>query len=301
MAKILKVKTVHDYNEYIGQPDLNPLVSVINYDDVSPIRHSLNRYSIYGLFLRDDNLVDLKYGCGTYFYDESTLLCVSPGQIGGKEDNGETCNIKGWALLFSPELIQGTFLDKKMKQFTFFSYNVNEALHMSHEEKKTLINCFKLIQNELNGNSNKYRNSIIVSLIDVILQYCMRFYDRQFNTQSTSNKDILTRLESFLDKYYETERQLSEGLPTVQVCASELCMSTNYFGDLIKKLTGETASEHIRQFVINRAKSRLIGGETVSQVAYNMGFEYPQHLSRMFKKFEGCTPTQFLNKITSNE
>lgn len=297
MAEILKVKTVHDYNAYLGQTDRHPLVSVIDYDDVSPIRHSLNHYSVYGLFLRDDTLVDLTYGCGKYDYDESTLICVSPGQIGGKEDNGETCPIKGWALLFHPELIQGTFLDRKMKQFTFFSYNVNEALHMTPDERETFIDCLKLIQRELNGSISDYRNSIVVSLIDVVLQYCMRFYDRQFRTRQSGNNDVLSRFEQFLNRYYDTDLQLTEGLPTVQRCASELCMSTNYFADMVKRLTGETASEHIRRFVINRAKSRLIGGETVSQVSYSLGFEYSQHFSRMFKKFEGATPSEFIDRV----
>lgn len=296
MAKILKVRTVHDYNAYLGQPDKHPLVSVIDYDDVSPIRHSLNDYSVYGLFLRDDNLVDLKYGSGRYDYDESTLLCVSPGQIGGKEDNGERCHIKGWALLFHPDLISGTPLEKKMKTFTFFSYNVNEALHTTPSERETLIDCLRLIQRELDNGDASYRDSLIVSLIDVVLQYCMRFYERQFNARRKENNDVLARFELFLNDYYDTGRQLTEGIPTVRECASGVCMSTNYFADVVKKLTGETASEHIRRFVVRRAKNLLIGGEAINQVAYDLGFDYPQHLSRMFKKQEGCTPSDYVRR-----
>ncbi|MDO4160053.1 MAG: helix-turn-helix domain-containing protein [Prevotellaceae bacterium] len=301
MPKILNVKSVHDYNEYLGQKDSHQLVSVIDYAAVSPIRHSLNRYSVYGLFLRDDNNVELSYGCGQYKYGESTLLCVSPGQIGGKEDNGETCDIKGWALLFHPELIQGTFVEQKMKSYKYFSYNVNEALHLDKEARATIIECFKMIQNELNDSCREYKKEILVGIIDVVLQYCMRFYELQFRTLKHENNDILARFEKCLNAYYENERQLVEGLPTVQRCANDMCMSTNYFADTIKRLTGITASEYLRNFIIGLAKGRMIGGETVSQAAYNLGFEYPQHLSRMFKKTEGCTPSEFIARTTGGK
>lgn len=294
MAKIEKVNTVHDYNAYVGQADEHRLASVINYDDLPPIRHSLNSYGIYGLFLREDTLVDLTYGCGRYDYDESTLICVAPGQTGGKEDNGERVALKGWALLFHPDLIRGTFLEGRMHRYSFFAYNVNEALHMRPGERDILVACLKLIKQEFHAPGDGCRDSIIVGLIDIVLQYCSRFYNRQFSSHRQQNSDILTRFEQLMHSYYDSERQLTDGLPTVQACASELCLSSNYFADLIKKQTGITAGEHIHRFVMSMAKSRLTAGEQVCQVAYALGFEYPQHFSRLFKKMEGCTPSEYI-------
>lgn len=294
MNKIENVVSVHEYNACVGQEDEHPLVSVIDYAEVSPIRHSLNRYSVYGLFLREDTLVDLTYGCGRYDYSETTLICVAPGQIGGKEDNGERVNLIGWALLFHPDLLRGTFLEKKLHEYSFFAYNVNEALHMTKEERDILVTYFRIIKCELHSTDDAYKNSIVVNLIDIVLQYCMRFYNRQSSANRPQNSDVLTRFEHFLHQYYDENRHLRGGLPTVALCASELCLSTNYFADLVKRQTGETASQHIRQFVISRAKSLLMSGNNVNQVAYALGFEYSQHFCRFFKKTEGYTPSEYL-------
>ena len=178
MPKILNAKTVHDYNAYVGHADQHPLVSVIDYAALPPIRHSRTRFSVYALFLRDDCLEDLTYGCSKYDYREGTLICVSPGQIGGVEDNGEVFRIEGWALLFSPELLHGTPLAARMKEFTFFAYQVNEALHMTAEERATLIALMKQIH-------------ILVAYIELILNFCLRFYERQFATRKSSNHDVL--------------------------------------------------------------------------------------------------------------
>ena len=244
MSKILKVRNVNDYGHYLGCADQHPLVSVIDYAEVSPIRHSLNNYSVYGLFLRDDADVDLDYGCGKYDYNKGTLLCVAPGQIGGKEDNGERVAITGWALLFHPDLLHGFPLEKRIKEYSFFDYRVNEALHMTNEEH-----------------------------------------------------DILVRFDRLLRDYFEDKLQLTLGLPSVQYCADKLCMSANYFGDVIKKTTGDTASNHIRRFVIQLAKNGLAAGETVTQVSDRLGFEYPQHFSRMFKKQEDVTPSEYCQRL----
>lgn len=301
MIKIERVSCVHDYNAYIGAPDEHPLVSVINYAEVSPIRHSLNNYSVYGLFLREDTLVDLVYGCGRYDYDETTLICVAPGQIGGKEDNGETVDLKGWALLFDPALFHGTIFGSRLANYSFFSYNVNEALHMTPAERDVLVDLFKHIRATFHEPRDGYQDAIILNLLDTVLQYCMRFYDRQFSARRPQNSDILVRFEHLLKHYYDSKRQLTSGLPSVQLCASELCLSSNYFADLVKRQTGQTASSHIHRFVMERAKSLLMAGEPVSQVAYALGFEYPQHFSRLFKKVEGYTPTEYLAERRTGE
>lgn len=299
MNKILKVRNVNDYGNYLGCAEKHPLVCVVDYAEVSPIRHSLNNYSVYALFLRDDDNVDLDYGCGKYDYNKGTLLCVAPGQVGGKEDNGERVFITGWALLFHPDLLHGFPLEKRIKEYSFFDYHVNEALHMTDEEHDTLVFLMRRIQDELYKKADELQNAILVGYIELMLNFCQRFYNRQFLTRKIENSDILVRFERLLRDYFENRLQLTLGLPTVQYCADKLCLSPNYFGDVIKKTTGDTASNHIRRFVIRLAKNGLAAGETVSQVSDRLGFEYSQHFSRMFKKQEGITPSEYCLKLHS--
>lgn len=299
MSKILKVRNVNDYGSYLGCTKKHPLVCVVDYAEVSPIRHSLNNYSVYALFLRDDDNVDLDYGCGKYDYNKGTLLCVAPGQVGGKEDNGERVFITGWALLFHPDLLHGFPFEKRIKEYSFFDYHVNEALHMTDEEHDTLVFLMRRIQDELYKKADELQNAILVGYIELMLNFCQRFYNRQFLTRKIENSDILVRFERLLRDYFENRLQLTLGLPTVQYCADKLCLSPNYFGDVIKKTTGDTASNHIRRFVIRLAKNGLAAGETVSQVSDRLGFEYSQHFSRMFKKQEGITPSEYCLKLHS--
>lgn len=298
MGKILKVNNTGDYSSYLGQVDRHSLISVIDYDAVSPIRHSLNSYGVYAIFLRDDASVDLTYGCGRYDYKESTLMCVSPGQIGGKEDNGEMVCISGWALLFHPDLLHGTTLEKSIREYSFFDYRINEALHMSREERETIVSLIKEIQKEIDNNPDDMQNSIIVGYLDVLLRFCQRFYNRQFLTRRIENNDVLARFESALLDYYKKNMQTEKGLPNVRYIADVLCMSPNYLGDLIKRMTGETAGSHIRRFIIRVIKNDLASGLTVSEVAYKTGFDYTQHLSRFFKKQTGMTPSEYIQQLS---
>ncbi len=275
MSKILKIRNVGDYSQWVGHTDTHPLVSVIDYAEVSPVRHCLNNYSVYGIFFHDEANIDLAYGCGKYDYKEGTVICVAPGQIGGKEDNGELVKLTGWALLFHPDLLQGTALEKHIREYSFFDYRVNEALHMTDEEHDILVSLMRQIKDELQKKHDALQDAILVGYIELMLNFCQRFYNRQFITR----------------------KLVTSGMPTVQYCAAKLCMSANYFGDLIKKMTGDTASNYIRQDLIQRVKNELASGANISQVAYELGFEYPQHLSRMFKKFCGYTPTDYLRQI----
>lgn len=297
MGKILKVKDVNDYAGYLGCARQHPLVCVINYAEVSPIRHSLNNYSVFGLFLRDDAAVELDYGCGKYDYTKGTLLCVAPGQIGGKEDNGETVSITGWALLFHPDFLHGTYLERDIKNYSFFDYRVNEALHMTDEEHDIFVSLMQQIRNELQKRRDDLQDAIVLGYIGLALNFCQRFYNRQFITRKLENSDILMKFNNLLRDYFDQKIQLLKGIPTVQYCADKLCMSSNYFGDLIKKTTGETAGSHIRQFVIQLAKNELASGSSVAQVADDLGFEYPQHFSRMFKSQEGVSPSEYCRKF----
>lgn len=297
MSKILKVRNPNDYSRYLGQAEQHPLICIIDYEKVSPIRHSLNNYSVYGLFLRDDATVDLDYGCGKYDYKKGTLMCVAPGQIGGKEDNGERVSITGWALLFHPDLLHNTHLEKNIKNYSFFDYRVNEALHMTEEEHDLFVSLMRQIQDELQKHHDDIQDKIIVGYIELMLNFCLRFHNRQFITRKLENSDILMKFDALLSSYFEQGQQLSFGLPTVQYCADKLCMSSNYFGDVIRKTTGDTASSYIRQYIIQQVKNELSSGETIAQVACSLGFDYPQHLSRMFKKQTGMTPSEYCESL----
>lgn len=297
MAKIMKIKNVGDYSRYVGHTDRHPLVSVIDYAKVSPVRHSLNNYSVYGIFFHDEAEIDLTYGCGKYDYKKGTVICVAPGQIGGKEDNGERVMLTGWALLFHPDLLHGTPLEKAIRNYSFFDYRVNEALHMTDEEHHILSSLMRQIQDELQNEHDELQNSIIIGYIELVLNFCRRFYNRQFMTRRLENSDILMKFDSLLRDYYEEKLQTTLGIPTVQYCADKLCMSPNYFGDVIKRASGDTASNYIRQHVISLAKNEFANGTGIAQVAYELGFEYPQHLSRMFKKQTGMTPTEYEERI----
>lgn len=297
MSKIMKIKNVSDYSCYLGHTDRHPLVSVINYAEVSPIRHSLNSYSVYGIFFHDQQDIDLTYGCGKYDYKSGTVICVAPGQIGGKEDNGERVMLTGWALLFHPDLLRGTPLSKNIKQYTFFDYRVHEALHMTDEEHDIFVSLMQQIRNELQKPHDELQNAILIAYIELVLNFCQRFYNRQFTTRKLENSDILMKFDNLLNDYYEKNTQLTLGLPTVQYCADKLCMSPNYFGDVIKKTTGDTASNYIRQHVIQRVKNELATGASIVQVADDLGFKYPQHLSRMFKQQTGITPSEYCERL----
>ncbi len=301
MSKIMKVKNVGDYSRWVGHTNRHPLVSVIDYAEVSPIRHSLNNYSVYGIFFHDEAKIDLAYGCGKYDYKKGTVICVAPGQIGGKEDNGERVMLTGWALLFHPDLLHGTPLERTIKNYSFFDYRVNEALHMTDEEHSILTSLIRQIRDELQKKHDELQDSIIVSYIELILNFCQRFYNRQFITRKLDNSDMLIKFSCLLHDYFDEKKQLTLGLPTVQYCADKLCMSSNYFGDIIKKTTGDTASNYIRQYVIQQAKNELASGKNIAQVAYTLGFEYPQHLSRMFKKQTGMTPSEYRTQVFSKK
>ena len=294
MSKILKVAKTADYSAWVGQKDPHELISVINYSKVSPVRYSLNHYGVYGLFLPGDKEdMELTYGTGKYDYSAGTLICVAPGQLGGKEDNGELVNLSGWAVLFHPDILQGTALEKDINNFSFFDYRINEALHMSEEERKIIVGLIQQIETELKFPADSMQNRILAGFINLLLRYAQRFYNRQFVSRTVHNNDILTRFEKLLKDYFEQEKQLKTGVPTVQYFSEQLNMSPSYLSDVIKKTTGETSNHYIKQYMIQLAKNRLVSGMNSSEVAYSLGFDYPQHFSRTFKKITGETPSKY--------
>ena len=294
MSDILYLNSISDYNDFLGLETLHPLISFIDFSKVKVLPHRRKSGSFYAIFLKESIHGPVTYGRGKYDYQEGTLVFVGPDQVAGIDDGGETLNPKGYALVFHPDLIRGTSLARKMKEYTFFSYEVNEALHMSDRERQTVFNCFSEIEEELQHTIDKHSRNIIVSNIEVLLNHCLRFYDRQFATRRASNKDVLARFESLLADYFESDNPQELGLPSVNWCADRLHFSPNYFGDLVKKETGKSAIEYIHLTVINRVKDLLMGTDkTVSEIAYEVGFQYPHHLSRMFKKVTGFTPNGY--------
>ena len=237
---------------------------------------------------------DLKYGCNYYDYQEGTLVFISPGQMVEVEDFGQNFQPKGYALMFHPDLIHGTSLGRHIQDYTFFGYQSNEALHLSERERKIILDCFSKIEYELEHAIDNHSKRLIVSNIEMLLNYCVRFYDRQFITRDNAHKGILERFENLLNDYFQTDKPQTIGLPSVAYCASELNLSANYFGDLIKKETGKTAQEYIQSKVIDVAKEKIFDqSKSVSQIAYELGFKYPQHFTRLFKQRVGQSPNEY--------
>ena len=283
-----------EYNDILGVETLHPLVSVIDLQKARPMRHLRHTFSFYVVFLKDEKNSELLYGRQKYDYRKGSVVCLAPGQVIGIEDTGEEFRPKGWALCFHPDIIHGTSLGRNMKEYSFFSYEVNEALHLSERERTVFIDCLTKIQEELEHNIDRLTKRLIATNIELLLDYCLRFYERQFDTRRAANHDILTRFERLLDGYFAGNNAARRGLPSVKYCASELCLSPNYFGDLIKKETGRTALDYIQNKIIGLAKEQLLmPGTTVSEISYRLGFQYPQHFTRMFKKVVGMTPNDY--------
>ena len=293
MDTIINFKSIKEYNDFNNQETLHPLVSVVHLDKANPRQLRRLRYSFYTVFLKKIMCGDLRYGLSNYDYEEGTLIFLAPGQVIGQygEDYYQP---QGLALVFHPDLLVGTKLGEHINEYHFFSYAVNEALHLSEQERRIILDCFAKIEYELQHSIDNHSKHLIVSNIELFLDYCTRFYDRQFITRDNSNKGILERFESLLNRYFSSDNPDNIGLPTVAWCAEELKLSANYFGDLIKKETGISAQEYIQTKIINVAKVKLYdSSKSVNEVAYELGFKYPQHFSRLFKQRTGTTPNEF--------
>lgn len=296
--EIIKLDTIEKYNRILGVKTLHPLVSVTDLSTLKDIKHCRKEYGFYCIYYKDLNCGTIQYGRSKYDYQEGTMLFIAPGQIAGINDGGATSAPRGFVLMFHPDLLYGTSLARRMKDYSFFSYDSNEALHMSEREKQIILNCFHEISAELEHAIDKHTKQIITSTIETMLNYCTRFYDRQFITREIPNRGILSRFEKTVHQWFESGKAREFGLPTVQMCASEACLSPNYFGDLIKKELGKTAQEYIRLYVIDRAKELIAENElNVSEIAYELGFKYPHHLTRVFKKVTGMTPNEYRRKV----
>lgn len=296
MEQVERMDTVKQYNDYLGVDTLHPLVSVVNFNEVPAIQYFRRYMNVYAVFLKNIKCGNMQYGCQPYDYEDGTLVFVAPGQVYGVDSKGVATKPSGYALIFHPDLIKGTTLAKTIKDYSFFSYEVNEALHLSKKERKTIVDCLEKIAEEIEQNIDKHSKTLIVSNIELFLNYCMRFYDRQFITRSNANNDILVRFENLLSDYFKSDKALDLGLPTVTYCAEELHLSPNYFGDLIKKETGNTALDYIQSRLIDEAKTKMFDtAKTINDIATQLGFKYQQHFTRLFKQKVGVTPNEYRN------
>lgn len=294
MGNVLKFDTVADYNAFNNHETLHPLVSVIDFSKAEPrTGHKMN-FGIYCIFLKEVMCGDLKYGRNNYDYQEGTLVFISPGQVLDVENKTDFYQPVGYGLVFHPDIIRNTTLAKRLNEYSFFTYNTNEALHLSNKERHLVLELFAIIHEELDHSIDKHSKTLIASNIELFLNYCERFYDRQFITRGDINRGILEKFEELLNSYFESSKPKEIGVPTVAYCAEELHLSANYFGDLIKKETGKTAQEYIHNKIVDTAKDRIFDKDkTINEIAYELGFTYPQHFSRMFKKIAGVSPSSF--------
>lgn len=294
MDKILEIKTVDQYNKMYGLETLHPLVSVVDLSKGRVINNICTNFGFYAIFLKEVKCGDIRYGKQLYDYQEGTLVFIAPNQVSSIDFDSEVIEQHAKGVLFHPDLIHNTSLAESMKRYSFFSYEVNEALHLSEKERRAILDCFDKIQMELEHSIDNHSKRLITMNIELLLDYCMRFYERQFITRSNVNKDALTRFEQLLDDYFENQNPIKNGLPSVKYFADKVNLSPNYFGDLVKKETGKSAQENIHLKIIELAKSLISSTDkTISQIAYELGFQYPQHMTRLFKRDVGCTPNEY--------
>ncbi len=294
METILRIDTVSEHDKFYHQNNLHPLVSVIDFTGTRPkIPASKMNFGFYAVYLKDVQCGDIKYGRHTYDYQDRTLVFVAPGQIINVTINNDY-KPQGFALLFHPDLIHGTSLGKHIDTYTFFSYKSREALHLSEKERSIVLDCFSKIKYELEQGTDKHSKMLIAANIELFLNYCIRFYDRQFITRNDVNRGNLEKFENLLNEYFQSEKPQTVGLPSVTYCAEQMNLSPNYFGDMIKKETGKTALEYIHLKIMDMAKEKIMDKtKPLNEIAYELGFKYPQHFTRAFKSNTGYTPNEY--------
>ncbi len=299
--QIIHIDSISQLNKILNFETMNPLISVIDFSEISvQFDDSKISTNFYSILLKDSCSAELAYGRNKYDYQDETMVFFAPHQVIGIENNVETKSGKGLGVFFHPDLLKSTSLAATMKNYNFFSYEVHEALHLSSEERRTVVDCIEKIAKEISRPIDKHSKRIIVSNIELLLGYCERFYDRQFITREVLNSDMLSKFESILDNYFINTEAPQSGLPTVKYCAEKLNLSPNYMSDLIKRETGRSAQEHIQTLIIERAKTELsVSTASVAEIAYSLGFEYPQYFSRQFKKRVGMTPNEYRNQLYS--
>ncbi len=300
MKEIIRIKSISEVHQTLGlEKPSHPLVSVLQIDSsISDFDYGDATYVLdfYQISFKNGFSGSFQYGRNRYDFEEGSLLFTQPGQTIQMDIQHESQNSSGWILLFHPDLIRKSELGKTIDDYSFFDYDLNEALHLSEKEKNSLTDLVEKIREEYNQNIDKHSQELIVANIEMLLKYSQRFYDRQFYTRTNLNKDILTKFNKIVREYYNSENPLQAGVLSVKECAKRLNLSVNYLGDLLKSETGRSAKDHLNDFVIEKAKTLLLGSdESISQIAYSLGFEYPQGLNKLFKSKVGVSPSQYRN------
>jgi AraC family transcriptional activator of pobA len=302
MKTVQKIASIDEYNTLAGQPTLHPLVSVIDFSKTGVRKQFIEAgdtsFDFYAVYLKQGKQCDIRYGRNYYDFQSGTLVFFAPGQVFSVENRDPDYVPAGYALLFHPDLIRGTALGQHMKDYTFFSYEAHEALHLSESERSVVLDCFQKISLEMQQGVDKHTKKLIVSNIELFLDYCVRFYDRQFMTREHGTGGIVQKFKSLLDEYFSSDKPHSVGIPTVSYFAGQLHFSSNYFGDLVRKETGRSAQEYIHGKLIEVAKDKIFDpAKSVSEIAYELGFKYPQHFTRFFKQQEGSTPNEYRSTL----
>ncbi|MCE7992883.1 MAG: helix-turn-helix transcriptional regulator [Roseivirga sp.] len=294
---IFKTKSVNEIHESLGlDKPAHPLITVI---DMSKLTCEEERVGsritsdLYCIALKDANCA-LDYGRNHYDQAEGMLLFTAPDQVITLTRAHGLNEINGWLLYFHPDLIRNTPLGDRIEDYSFFGYDTHEALHLSEHEEVTMNHCVGLIQMEINERIDNHSQRVIVSNIELLLNYSIRFYERQFNTRTAQNKDLISKVESLLKDWYKSGQLVESGPPTIKYLADECHLSASYLSDVLKKETGRTTKDHINDFLVDKAKNLLLSSsESISGIAYNLGFNYPHYFSRLFKNKTGMTPQEY--------
>lgn len=301
MSNTVIINSISQAHQSLGlAKPKHPLVTVVYARDIKTVAGFQQKKvvnNLYQVVFKSSNSCDqLLYGKNVYDYEEGTLVFISPGQVTeheGEFDMGRL-DMEEWTLAFHPDLIRKSNLGERMNRYSFFSYDVNEALHLSDEERKTIEEFLDKIIKEYSQNLDRHSQHLIISNIELFLDYCLRFYDRQFYTRTNLNTDVVSKFERLLQDYYQTDKAEAIGIPSVSYCGRALNLSPNYLSDLLKKETGKSAQEHIHLFIIEKAKNSLLNSSnSISEIGYSLGFEYPQHFSNLFKSKTGISPRAY--------
>lgn len=303
MKEIIKINSISEVHAYFGlEKPKHPLISILRIaGKINDIEFENFKYSLglYHISLKDNcSYTITNYGRNSYDYQEGSMIFIAPNQVLEFEKQNINANDTGWTIMFHPDLIRKSELSKKMEHFSFFEYTSNEALHLSDEERSTVTEITSKIEKEFSTNIDAHSQTLIISNLELLLNYCVRFYDRQFFTRTNLNKDLASNFKQLLKEYYATNKQQELGIPSVQYCGEAMNMSPKYLSDLLKKETGQSTQDHIHQYIIEKAKNKLLNStESASQIAYALGFEYPQYFSTIFKKKTSMSPNEYRQSI----